>query len=159
MPLFFEDMAVGQAYTSPRRTISETDIVQFAGLTGDYNPLHTDDIFAATSGFGQRIAHGPMLVGMAFGLLSRIGLLDGTALALLEIAWTFQAAVKPQDTIHVQATVADARLSRKNDRGVIQLDIEIVNQHGTTVQAGHAKVLVKTRDMEGTGVAGDRPAR
>jgi|HubBroStandDraft_6_1064221.scaffolds.fasta_scaffold933801_2 acyl dehydratase len=159
MAIFFEDMAVGQTYTSPRRTISETDIVQFAGLTGDYNPLHTDDIFAAASGFGQRIAHGPMLVGMAFGLLSRVGLLDGTALALLEITWTFQAAVKPQDTIHVQATVADARLSRKNDRGVIQLNIEIVNQHGKPVQAGHAKVLVKTRDMQNTGVVEDRRAR
>jgi acyl dehydratase len=153
MAIFFEDMAVGQTYTSPRRTISETDIVRFAGLTGDYNPLHTDDIFAAASGFGQRIAHGPMLVGMAFGLLSRVGLLDGTALALLEITWTFQAAVKPQDTIHVQATVADARLSRKKDRGVVQLNIEIVNQHGKPVQAGRAKVLVKTRDVEGTAVA------
>jgi acyl dehydratase len=150
MAIFFEDMVVGQIYASPRRTISETDIVQFAGLTGDYNPLHTDDIFAAANGFGQRIAHGPMLVGMAFGLLSRVGLLDGTALALLEITWTFQAAVKPQDTIHVQATVADARLSRKKDRGVIQLNIEIINQDGKTVQAGQAKVLVKTRDAEGT---------
>jgi acyl dehydratase len=148
MPIFFEDMVAGETYTSPRRTITETDIVQFAGLTGDYNPIHTDDVFAAASDFGQRIAHGPMLVGMAFGLLSRVGLLDGTALALLEIGWTFQAAVKPLDTIHVQATVADARLSRKNDRGIVQLNIEIVNQHGKTVQAGHAKVLVKTRDME-----------
>jgi acyl dehydratase len=145
MAIFFEDMVVGQTYASPRRAISETDIVQFAGLTGDYNPLHTDDIFAAASGFGQRIAHGPML--------------DGTALALLEITWTFQAAVKAQDTIHAQATVADARLSRKKDRGVIQLSIEIVNQDGKTVQAGQAKVLVKTRDAEGTGGAEDRRAR
>ena len=148
MPIFFEDMAVGQIYTSPRRTITETDIVQFAGLSGDYNPLHTDDAFAAASGFGQRIAHGPMLVGMAFGLLSRVGLLDGTALALLELGWTFQGAVKPLDTIHVKATVADARPSRKSDRGVIQLNIDIVNQHGKTVQSGHAKVLVKTRAMD-----------
>jgi acyl dehydratase len=147
MPIFFEDMAVGRTYTTPRRTITDTDIVQFAGLTGDYNPLHTDDVFAANSDFGQRIAHGPMLVGMTFGLLSRVGLLDGTALALLEITWTFQAGVKPGDTIHVKATVADARLTRKTDRGVIQLNIEIVNQLGKTVQAGRAKVLVKTRGM------------
>jgi acyl dehydratase len=146
MPIFFDDMAVGQTYTTPRRTITDTDIAQFAGLTGDYNPLHTDDVYAAASDFGQRIAHGPMLVGMAFGLLSRVGVLDGTALALLDIAWTFQAAVKPGDTIHVRATVAEARLSRKADRGVVQLGIEIVNQLGNTVQTGHAKVLVKTRD-------------
>jgi acyl dehydratase len=158
MPIFFEDMIVGQTYTTPRRTITKTDIVQFAGLTGDYNPLHTDDVLAAASDFGQRIAHGPMLVGMTFGSLSRVGLLDGTALALLEITWRFQAAVKPGDTIHVQATVADARLTRKSDRGVIQLDIEIVNQLGKPVQAGHAKVLIKTRDMEDAGVAKERPA-
>ena len=151
MPIFFDDLVVGQTYTTPRRTITDTDIVQFAGLTGDYNPLHTDDVFAAASDFGQRIAHGPMLVGMTFGLLSRVGLLDGTALALLEITWTFQAAVKPGDTIHVQATVAEARSTRKADRGVVQLNIEIVNQLGNTVQAGHAKVLVKTRDVDSTG--------
>jgi acyl dehydratase len=150
MPIFFEDMVVGQIYTSPRRTITETDIVQFAGLSGDYNPIHTDDVYAAATDFGQRIAHGPMLVGMAFGLLSRVGLLDGTALALLEITWTFQGAVKPLDTIHAQARIADARLSRKNDRGIVQLAIDIVNQHGKTVQAGQAKVLVKTRAMDGT---------
>jgi len=69
MPIFFEDMVVGQIHVSPRRTITETDIVQFAGLTGDYNPIHTAAVFAAASNFGQRIAHGPMLVGMAFGLL------------------------------------------------------------------------------------------
>jgi acyl dehydratase len=137
-------MAVGQIYTSPRRTITETDIIQFAGLTGDYNPLHTDDVFAAASDFGQRIAHGPMLVGMSFGLLSRVGLLDGTALALLEITWTFQAAVKPRDTVHVRATVTDARQTRKIDRGVIQLAIEVLDQRDKTVQTGQAKVLVKT---------------
>jgi acyl dehydratase len=145
MPIFFEDMAVGQTYATPRRTITDTDIVQFAGLTGDYNPLHTDDVFAAASDFGQRIAHGPMLVGMTFGLLSRVGLLDGTALALLEITWTFQAAVKPGDTIHVRATVADARAARRIDRGVVQLAIEVVNHVDQTVQTGQAKVLVKRR--------------
>ena len=148
MPIFFEDMALGQIYTSPRRTITETDIVQFAGLTGDYNPLHTDEIFAAASGFGQRIAHGPMLVGMSFGLLSRVGLLDGTALALLEITWTFQAAVKAGDTLHVRATVADAQPTRKFDRGVVQLAIEVIDQIERTVQTGRAKVLVKMRDIE-----------
>ena len=67
--------------------------------------------------------------------------------------------MKPQDTIHAQATVADARLGRENDRGVIQLNIEIVNHHSKPVQAGRAKVLVKTRGMEGTGVAEEQRAQ
>lgn len=151
MPIFFEDMPVRRAYTTPRRTITEADIVQFAGLTGDYNPLHTDETFAAASDFGQRIAHGPMLVGMTFGLLSRVGLLDGTALALLEITWTFQAAVKAGDTLHVRARVTDARPTRKTDRGIVQFALEVVNQADKTVQTGQAKVLVKRRHVANHG--------
>jgi len=148
--IFFDDLAVGQTYTTPRRTITATDIVQFAGLSGDFNPLHTDDVFATESGYGGRIAHGPMLVGMAFGLMSRVGLLDGTALALLQIDWKFGLIVRPEDTIHVRVAVAGARPSRKADRGVIDLDIEIVNQRNETVQTGHAKVLVKKRGAGAT---------
>lgn len=145
MSIFLEDLEVGNIYVTPRRTITTADIVQFAGMSGDFNPLHTDDVFATESGHGGRIAHGPMLVGIAFGLMSRVGLLDGTALALLEIEWTFRLIVKPEDTIHVRVTVAGARPSRKPDRGLVDLTIEIVNQRAETVQTGRAKVLVKTR--------------
>ena len=154
MTIFFDDMTTGQTYRSPARTITETDIAQFAGLTGDYNPLHTDDVFAAASDFGQRISHGPMLVGMTFGLLSRVGLLDGSALALLDITWTFKAPVSAGDTIHVRATVSDARPSRKADRGVVRLAIEILNQLNRTVQTGQATVLVKKRQEEHAGTSG-----
>lgn len=145
MTIFFEDLTVGQTLVSPRRTITEADIVQFAGLSGDFNPLHTDDLYAAESGYGRRIAHGPMLVGIAFGLISRVGLLDGTALALLEITWKFGLFVSPADTIHVRVTVASVRPSRKVDRGVVDLGIDIVNQRNEIVQTGQAKVLLKTR--------------
>ena len=154
MTIFFDDMTTGQTYRSPARTITETDIAQFAGLTGDYNPLHTDDVFAAASDFGQRIAHGPMLVGMTFGLLSRVGLLDGSALALLDVTWAFKAPVSPGDTVHVRATVSDARPSRKADRGVVRLSIDIFNQLNRTVQTGQATVLVKKRQEEYAGTSG-----
>ena len=146
MPIYFEDLSVGQTYTTPRRTITTADIIQFAGVSGDFNPLHTDDLFAVKSGYRGRIAHGPMLVGMAFGLMSRVGLLEGTALALLGIEWTFKGIVSPEDTIHVRINVAGARSSRKPDRGVVDLDIEIVNQRSEIVQTGHAKVLVRKRE-------------
>jgi acyl dehydratase len=146
MGFHYEEFAAGVSYRSPGRTIAEADILQFSGLTGDFNPLHTDEVFAAQSDFGGRIAHGPMLVGMAFGLVSRLGLFDGTVLALLEIGWKFQAPVRPGDTVHVRVEVIDTRPSRKPDRGVVELVMKILNQRDETVQSGRAKVLFKRRE-------------
>jgi len=89
-------------------------------------------------------------------LLSRVGLLDGSALALLDITWAFKGPVSAGDTIHVRATVSDARPSRKADRGVVRLAIEILNQLNRTVQTGQATVLVKKRQEERAGTSGGR---
>jgi acyl dehydratase len=124
MGRYYEEFEIGTCYETPRRTILDVDIVQFAGLTADYNPLHTDDIFASQSEFGGRIAHGPMLVGMAFGLASRAGLLEGTALALLDIAWAFTGPVRPADTIFVRVHVVAKKPTRKSDRGVVDLRLD-----------------------------------
>jgi acyl dehydratase len=147
MGRYYEEFEIGACYETPRRTILDADIVQFAGLTADYNPLHTDDIFASQSDFGGRIAHGPMLVGMAFGLASRAGLLDGTALALLNIAWTFTGPVRPADTIVVRVHVVAKKPARKSDRGVVDLRLDIVNQRDETVQTGTAKILIKRKSL------------
>src|ERR1051325_7902512 len=105
----FEEFAVGQRFETPRRTVVEADISSFAGLTADFNPLHMDETFAAQGDFRGRVAHGPMIVGMAFGLASRADLMDGTVLALLEIGWTFAKPVRPGDTISAVFTVLDKR--------------------------------------------------
>lgn len=86
MGYFFEQFAVGDEFFTPARTLTEGDIGSFAGLTGDFNPVHTDEVFASALPFGGRIAHGPLLVGMAFGLLSRLNVIDGTVLALKGIS-------------------------------------------------------------------------
>jgi acyl dehydratase len=142
MGLSYDAFEPGATYTTPRRTIIEADITQFAGLTADFNPLHVDEVHAAASQFGTRIAHGPMLVGMAFGLASRAGLLDGTVMGLLGIAWTFTGPVRAQDTVHVVVTVVGKRPTRKDDRGVVDLRLDVVNQHGETVQTGSAALMV-----------------
>lgn len=142
MGLTFDALEIGAVHVSPRRTIIDADIMQFAGLTADYNPLHTDDVFAAATPFGGRVAHGPMLVGMAFGLASRAGLFDGTVLALLDIAWTFAGAVRPGDTVHVRVTVAGKRATSKPDRGVVDFALDIVNQRDEVVQRGKAKIMM-----------------
>src|SRR5215813_3803722 len=81
--LHFEDFSVGQHWLTPRRTITEADVVMFAAFTGDYNPVHTDEEFAKTTPFGRRILHGPAGFAIATGLESRLGIKDGTAIAFV----------------------------------------------------------------------------
>src|SRR4029079_16123500 len=94
----YEEFEVGQRFETPRRAVNEADIDSFAGLTSDSTPVHMDELFAAQSGFGGRIAHVPMIVGMAFGLASRADVMDGTVLALLEIGWIVVTPVTSGDT-------------------------------------------------------------
>lgn len=142
MGRMYDELEIGQSFETPRRTIIDADIMQFAGLTGDFNPLHVDDVFAEASDFGARIAHGPMLVGMTFGLASRAGLFDGTVLGLLDLGWKFSGPVQPGDTVGVVATVTDKKPSRKTDRGVVDFHFDVINQRGETVQIGNAKILM-----------------
>jgi acyl dehydratase len=106
-------------------------------------------VFAIQSGFPGRITHGPMIVGMAFGLASRADVMDGTVLALLEIGWKFVKPVRPGDTISAVFTVLDKRETRVPDRGVVTLQIEVLNQHGDVVQTGTAKTLIRRKDATG----------
>src|ERR1041384_2934176 len=126
----YDEFEIGQRFETPRRTVIEADISAFAELTADFNPVHMDARFAAQSGFKGRITHGPMIVGMAFGLASRAGLNDGTVLGLLDIAWTFKKPVRPGDTISAVVTVLDKRLTKQPDRGVVTLTLDVFNQRG-----------------------------
>jgi len=146
MGKYFEEFRDGQSFKSPARTVTETDIVNFAGLTGDFNPVHTDETFASQTDFGERIAHGPMMIGMSFGLLSRLDLLDGTVIALRDIQWRFEAAVRIGDTIHVEAKVLETRASRRAvDRGYVSLELLLTNQDKVLVQSGKAGVIVQRK--------------
>jgi len=149
MGRYYEELDVGARYTAPRRTVTEADIGTFAGLTGDFNPLHMDEVFAAQSDFKGRITHGPMIVGMAFGLGSRAGLFDGTVLGLLEIAWKFVLPVRPGDTISTVIRVLDKRPTKKPDRGVVEVALDVVNQRDELVQSGKAKIMVRLRNPQG----------
>ena len=145
---FYEEFEVGQRYETPSRAITAADVDAFVTMTEDVNPLHVDDAFAAEWGFGGRIAHGPMIVGIAFGLMSRIDFMDGTVLGLLDIGWSFKAAVRPGDTISVIVRVTGKRMTRKPDRGVVDVAIDVVNQHGTLVQAGTAKAMIRRKNPQ-----------
>ena len=143
--LFFDDFKVGQNWLTPRRTISEADIVMFAGLTGDYNPVHTDEEFARQTPFGTRILHGPAVFAIATGLEFRLGLKEGTAIAFLGMTWNLKAPVKMGDTIHVYQRVDEVRLTSNPNRGIVTFWVEVRNQLGTVCQDGDWKVMFHSK--------------
>jgi len=147
MGLYLEEFSVGDVHESPRRTVTEADVVMFAGLSGDYNSAHTDHVHAAATPFGRPIAHGALVLSIATGLSTRIGYLDGTALAMSSIDnWNFKAPVFFGDTVRLRTTVVEVRPSKsKPDRGVLIRKFEMINQDGQTVQEGFTSVMVKTK--------------
>jgi len=142
---YFEDFAVGNAWVSPRRTITEADIVMFAGLTGDYNPIHTDEEFAKTTPFGGRILHGPGVFAIATGLEMRLGLKEGTAIAFLGMTWDLREPVRIGDTINVAQRVKAVRQTKDPTRGIVTFWVEVRNQRGETCQEGEWKVMFHAR--------------
>jgi acyl dehydratase len=146
MPMYLEDFAAGQQFTTPARTITEADVVAFSGLSGDYNPIHTDAEFAAKTPFKQRIAHGMLGFSVVTGLVARTGIVDGTAIAFLGIEdWKFQKPVFFGDTVHVRMTVKEVRPTSKPGSGVVKRYVELVNQRGEVVQAGTLATLIRAR--------------
>jgi len=145
--MHLEDFEEGQHWITPARTITDADVTNFAGISGDYNPLHTDEEFAKKTQFGGRIFHGPGVFAIATGLESRLGIKEGTAIAFLGMTWNLKAAVKIGDTIHVEQTVAAVRSSSsKPDRGVVTFDVSVLNQRNEVCQDGQWLVMFKTRD-------------
>lgn len=150
--LFFEDFKVGQEWKSPRRTITEADVVLFAGMTGDYNPVHTDEEFAKQTPFGSRIMHGPGVFAIATGLEFRLGLKEGTAIAFLGMIWDLKAPVKIGDTVHVYQRVITVRATKNPARGIVNFWVEVRNQRDEVCQQGEWKVMFHSRAAAGATV-------
>lgn len=141
----YSDLHVGMQFRSPGRTITDADLVGFAGLTGDYSELHTSDVYAKNSQFGRRVAHGMLGLAYAHGLMwARTGELRETAVAFLGINdWKFVAPLFVGDTMFVNYTLAELRDSKSKPTQAIALfDVKVVNQHGSTVQQGTKALLV-----------------
>ncbi len=144
--LFFEEFEGSENWTTPHRTITEADIVAFAGMTGDYNPLHTNEEFAKKTQFGGRILHGPAVFAIATGLESRLGIKEGTAIAFLGMTWDLKAPVRIGDTIHVHQRVDSKRLTSNPSRGIVNFWVEVRNQKAEICQEGIWKVMFHTRE-------------
>lgn len=146
--LLFDDLCIGMEFTSAGRTVTEADIVAFAGLSGDYNQLHVDQEFASETQHGGRIAHGLLVLSILSGLSTRIPLMQAIGdaiigLAGLECRW--KNATKIGDTLHVRLTVAALKLTSKGTSGLVTLNRDAINQNGDVVLESVWKLLLRTR--------------
>jgi len=141
---WFEEIEIGEESVSPGRTVTEADIVLFAGLSGDYNILHTDAEFMKASIFGERIAHGLLGLAIQSGLFSRAGIPYAT-LGFGTLRWKFKGPIKIGDTIHVHAKVSAKKETDKPDRGVITVERQVLNQRNEVVQEGETELVVERR--------------
>lgn len=146
--LYFEEFEIGDEVVSSGRTITEADVVAFASLSGDWNPMHTDIEYAKTGMFGQRVAHGLLVLSIASGLAVRLGFMEETVLAFRELTWKFSRPVVIGDTVRVRAVVHQRKAMPRLGGGAVVFDISVLNQCDEVVQHGPWTVLFKSRPQE-----------
>jgi len=145
---YFEDIEIGEEYTTAARTITESDVMAFAGLSGDYNTLHTDAEFAKQTIFGQRIAHGLLGLAVSTGLKTRMNIFEGTVMAFLGLTWNFKGPIFFGDTVHAKVTIKEKRDTSKSDRGIMIQNLYLINQRGQVVQEGEHTIMLRRRPKE-----------
>ena len=144
--MYWEEWEIGAEFESPARTVTEADIVMFAGLSGDYNPLHVNEEYCKTTIFGTRIAHGPLVYAITAGLLFQLHLYDDTLIAFLGFEnLKFTGPVKAGDTIHAKIKVLEKRETSRPDRGVMKRELRVFNQRGEVVQEAIQNFLLKRK--------------
>lgn len=150
--LYFEDIAEGDVFTSAGRTVTEADLVNFAGLSGDFNPIHMDATLTQEGEFGQRLVHGILGVAMVTGMLDGMGLFRGTMIAMLAIEdWRFTGPIFVGDTLHIRMTLDSKRRTSRGDRGILRRRIELIKQDDTVVQEGIITVMIRCREAAESG--------
>lgn len=143
---YFEDFEVGQELMTPARTVTSTDIVNFACLSGDFNEVHTNFEYCKTTPFGEPVAHGPLVYAIMGGLQYASGVNDGTLIGLLGIDnWRMLAPVKHGDTIRMISKVLAKKETSKADRGVVTFQRRCVKHDGTVAQEMTATLMYKRR--------------
>lgn len=142
---YFEEFEVGQSLMTTGRTITESDIVSFAGISGDYNQMHVDAEYAAGGEFGERVAHGLLIVAITTGLVVQTGLMEGTVLAFRDLDWKFSLPVFIGDTIRAKIEVTQLKPMPRLGGGSIIAKVSVLNQYDKVVQRGNINVLLRSR--------------
>lgn len=143
--LYFEEFEIGATMRTRGRTITEADLVHFAALTGDFNPMHTDAEYSSGSFMGQRVAHGMLVASYAVGQAYQLGILERTVLGFRGLEMKFSSPVTIGDTIHAELKVRETKAARRLGGGVVTLDIRIVKQDGAVAQKGSLSLLMMSQ--------------
>lgn len=142
---YFEEFDIGDAFETAERTISEQDVLAFAALSGDNNPLHVDPQYAATTQFGRQIAHGLLGLSVATGLAWQTGVLEGTTEAFTALDWKFRAPIFIGDSVRLRIEVKQKKAVSRLGAGFVVVDAQLLNQDGVVVQKGTWTVLVRLK--------------
>lgn len=144
--LYFEEFQPGDQVTSVGRTITEADVVNFAALSGDWNLIHTNAEYCEGHMFGQRVAHGLLILSVASGLAVRLGFMEETILAFRSVNdWRFQRPVFIGDTVRVRLTVGDTKPMPRLGGGLVTFKVDVLNQEEKVVQRGEWEMLVQAK--------------
>ena len=144
--LYFEQYEIGMKITSQGRTITEADINAFAGLSGDFNQIHTDEVYASNSALGQRVAHGLLVTSIVSGLAVQTGFMEGTVIAFREISqWKFSNPVFIGDTVTVVIQVTNTKKMSRLNGGAVTFNLNVYNQSNSVVQRGEWVILLKSQ--------------
>ncbi len=145
MGYYFEEVELGQTMVTRGRTITETDIVQFAALTGDYNPMHTDAEYMKSHPMGQRVAHGMLTLSYAVGQIYQLGFMERTVIAFRSVEMKFSLPVFIGDTLHSELKIIEKKEARRLGGGTITAEVKIINQDGKTVQSGTMTLIIASK--------------
>ena len=143
--LYYEDLNVGDEHLSTGRTVTETDVISFAGLSGDFNNMHIDEEFAKKTVFGTRVAHGLCVLSIASGLWFTMPRLATVAFMGFE-DWRFSGAVKFSDTIRITRKLAEKKEHKRPNMGFLTFEVNVHNQNEEIVQKGRWVILVQRKE-------------
>jgi acyl dehydratase len=143
---YFEDIEIGEEFLTPSRTITESDVMSYAGLTGDFEELHVSEEFAQTTPFGTRVAQGLLGLVILDGLKTRTAIVTGVkTMASLGWTWDFPKPLHFGDTVHARLVVTNKRRTSKGNRGIVYIQGELINQAGEVIQKGENRMMVHCR--------------
>jgi 3-hydroxybutyryl-CoA dehydratase len=143
---YFEELAPGQKIYTAGRTVTEADVVAFAGLSGDFNQIHIDADYAGKGPFGQRVAHGLLVLSIISGLAVQTGVMDRTVIAFREITeWKFSRPVYFGDTVRCEMEVLGMKPFPRLGGGAVELGLTVKNQKDETVMSGKWIVLIQSK--------------
>lgn len=147
--VFWEDLSVGDVITAPGITITDSHLVTWAGLTGDWVSLHLDEEYAARTPFGKRIGHGPLTFALGLGLMTQTGIFGNVVAWLGADEVRALAPVFVGDTLRPQATIVETRQVSKGGRGIWTLEYKVNNQDDVTVLSFRSSLMILRRPATG----------